>query len=710
MELYINQLKDFQFDIDVKTSHRRNKDGSYKTFYCNNILTFDIETTSAFIEDGKVIPYTKGKSNDYWNELEPVALCYIWQFSIDDKVYYGRELKDFVKVIEDIPSWLNCIIWVHNLSWEFQFLLNILDFTGTFAKNPHKPMKTTLLKYPKIQFRCSYMLTRLSLESWGKQIGIEKAVGFLDYDIIRTPLTPLTKEELFYCERDCIVVYKGIQQYVKKYGSQFKIPLTQTGTVRQEVKELLTSNPEYVKKIKKLVPANAEEYKMLQNIFAGGYCHANRLYSGETIEGIIEHYDFASSYPTVMIAEKYPMTEWYMAYDLIIPPDEEFEDTAYIFKLKFNQLNSISYNTYIQASKCEGKGYTFDNGRIIHADELTIMCTEQDWITIRNNYKWESVEVLEALCSDKDYLPRDFTNYILDLYSNKTKYKDVAGYEDIYMQSKQYINSMFGMCVTAIVQADVVFNGTEWITNKLTEAFVNNKLDSLRWYNPREKRYFLNFSWGLYVTAYARANLWRCIERCGNLGRDVLYVDTDSIFAIGKHDFSWYNEEITNKLKKACKINNLDFEKTRPKTPKGIEKPLGIFDKEDDCIQFKTLGAKRYVERRENDGKLHLTVSGINKQAVELLNDNIDNFKNGFNFDKDAECVTKKLSTYICDMPDVVFPDGYVSKYKYGINLRRIGYELTITDEYEDIMKYSKMYLEDIDENVINSLKGVWIE
>ena len=64
------------------------------------------------------------------------------------------------------------------------------------------------------------MLTRLSLETWGKQLGLEKAVGYLDYDKLRTPLTPLTDDELYYCERDCLVVEKGIKSYIKRYGNQ----------------------------------------------------------------------------------------------------------------------------------------------------------------------------------------------------------------------------------------------------------------------------------------------------------------------------------------------------------------------------------------------------------------------------------------------------------------------------------------------------------
>ena len=67
-------------------------------------------------------------------------------------------------------------------------------------------------------------------------------------------------------------------------------------------------------------------------------------------------------------------------------------------------------------------------------------------------------------------------------------------------------------------------------------------------------------------------------------------------------------------------------------------------------------------------GTCAASVRRFNKEAVALLNDNIENFRDGFNFDKDADCVTKRLCTYINDMPDVVWHDGYVSTYRKGIN------------------------------------------
>lgn len=704
MELYSGQLEKTEYNIISKKAHYKNKDGTYQVKeYCENIFTFDIETTSAWLENGKVIGYRKGESAEYWNSLTPLSLCYIWQFSIDDTVYYGRELKSFKKVLDKLPKDAITYIWIHNLPFEFAFLSNILTWDKVFARNPHKPMKAISKEYPNIEFRCTYMLTRLSLATWGQQLGVLKAVGDLDYDVLRTPKTPLTDVELNYCEMDCRVVTAGIRDYLKKYKYQKDIPLTQTGTVRREVKELLMKDDKYRSFIKTLVPTNATQYKMLMKVFTGGYTHANRYYSGRVITGLIEHYDFASSYPTVMITEKYPMTPWFYT-GKEIPDDSKFNEYAYIICVRFSQLKCQTFNTYLQASKClDIKGAMYDNGRVMEADEVLCLFTEQDYLTIKETYKWKSMKVEYVYESRKDYLPRPFIEYILMLYKNKTELKDVEGFEDLYMQSKQYINSMFGMMVTAIIQSNVIFDGVHWTVEELTEEQVNNKLYNLAHGGKRDKKYFLSYSWGCWVTAYARRNLWRCIIPND---MNVLYVDTDSIFLKGKGDFKWYNEEVTEKLRVSCEDNEIDFNLTRPLKPSGKPAPLGIFTKEEDCEEFITLGAKRYVERRVNDGKLHLTVSGINKQAVELLEDDISKFTDGFNFDKDADCVTKKLCMYCVEQPPVQFPDGYISTYKFGINLRRNGYLLTMTDEYKELINFLDMSIYDLSDTAINRIKA----
>lgn len=708
MYKYAGQLKTHNYEYTEKRNHHKNASKKSRKI-CDDIFVFDIETTSAWrTHDGKIIPYEKGKSAEYWNDLQPLSLCYVWQFSVNNIVYYGRELEDFLQLLSDLPADMEIIIWVHNLSFEFAFLSSYLSWDKIFARAPHKPMYAISTEYPHITFRCSYILTRLSLESWGKQIGTKKLVGNLDYEVIRTPLTHLTDDELDYAEMDCIVVYEGIKQYVKRYGNQQDIPLTQTGTVRKVVKELLMENESYVRYVHRLIPKNADQYARLQRVFAGGYTHANRFYAGQVIRssryGKIRHYDFASSYPTQMIAMRYPCTPW-IYIGKTMPKESTFDDKAYMIELRFYDIECTSFNTYIQASKVTGSGFVYDNGRIIKADTLTILITEVDYITIKNNYRWRSMEVLNCWESHKEYLPTEFCNYILELYENKTKLKGVEGYEDLYMQSKAYINSLFGMAVTGIIQADVVLDGDEWSMIPLTKEMVEEKLHKLRFSYKNDKRYFLSYSWGCWVTAYARRALWQCIESCDE---DVLYCDTDSIFVIGDHSFRWYDDMITDKLLKACKENNLDANKLAPLDPKGKAHPLGIFTEEPPCLEFITLGAKRYCERREEDNALHLTISGINKGAVELLDDNIENFRDGFVFDKDADCVTKKLCSYITDQPPLVWPDGYKSSCTHGINLRRTGYDMTVTDEYKRLIQYENYNVDDVTDQVYNAMRKIF--
>ena len=729
MELYAGQFKDYNFEnYHKKRQHRKGK--NVKKFY-DDIFTFDIETTSAWInEHGNVIKYKRGKKAEYWNNLQPLSLCYIWMFGVNERVYYGRTLESFYEMLGDLPSDGKIIIWVHNLSWEAHFLFNILHGIKMFCRTPHKPMKLTCDDFPNIEFRCTYMLTRLSLENWGKSLGVKKMVGDLNYNKIRTPLTALTDKELGYCERDCIVVYEGIKNFLKQYQRQDDIPLTQTGTVRRVVKDKLMSDDSYNKFIKTLVPKNAKEYKMLQHVFAGGYTHANRKFAGRIISnnGAVtgEHYDFTSDYPFQLCGRKYPFTPWAYIPVKEIPDENTFNDVAYIMTLRFTGLRCETCNSYIQVVKCSTDSVITrtDNGRILEAEEIEITITEQDWLIIKNMYSYKTLDVLKVYKSYKQYLPKPFIEYVLELYGNKTSLKDLTDTVsvELYKKSKEHINALFGMAVTALLQSDVLFdeNSLKWDIDKLTDKRINEHLNKLRNFNKREKRYFLNYSWGIYCTAYARVSLFMCLLGSDLISTTVddtskfykddveLYADTDSLFLLGHHDFNWYNKWCDERLKEMCNFHKIDFALTRPKTKKGIEKPLGHFLREDDFIEFRTLGAKRYCERRP-DNKLYLTVSGINKEAVYMLKDDIKNFKNDFEFDKDFPTVTKKLPIYISNMPDVIYPDGYKSKYKSGVALRPNGYKMHIDDNYSKLIRYAEMEAGDLPETFINSMRGKWV-
>lgn len=691
-------------------SVRKQKRGVPYSLECDNICTFDIEVSSGWLTpDGTIIGYEPGHSDKYWNDMIPVALPYKWQFSFDDAIIHGRRIEDFLEVLEKLPKNIHIIIWIHNLSYEFQFLNNILaPWASTFARNPHKPITAVSQRFPNIEFRCSYMLTRLSLDSWGKSLGCEK-LHSLNYDIIRTPLSVLSDEEMDYCTRDCEVLYIGIQDLLKTYKHIERIPITQTGRVRREVKSRVKKNKKTQELMIKLLPQNAYMYSIMKKCFCGGYTHANYTLSGRNV-GPGNQYDFASSYPFVMCSEKFPMTPW--VEDIF--EEDKIDKFAYMIKVRMVNVTPKTKNHYISYSKTEKilKPVT-DNGRLISAEEIVMWMTEVDYQIIVDTYNIEEIQIEECYRSKKAYLPKVFIDYLLELYANKTTLKGVEGFEDLYAQSKQYINSIFGMSVTDIIQDEVSFDGSTWSVEYKTLNDINEALEDLRLHN--KGRTFIAYQWGPWITAYARKNLWDCIIPNDDA---VIYCDTDSIKMRGDADFSWYNRRVDEKLRAMCEVYKIDFELTRPKTPKGVPKPLGYFAKEEPFTEFKTLGAKRYIYREEEDGQLHLTISGVNKSAVACLRDNIDNFVDGFVFDKDSiidgekivdengdGVVKKKYHTYLDSMPSVTWNKGqedeYTSSLRFGINMRPTGYKMGVTDEYMELID-----LTDIADDFSTDLQG----
>ena len=155
VQLYKALNKDLN-EIEYTEYYVKSRNKSFIT--CDNIMCFDIEVSNGFIHEKTfdVEPFL-GKSQDYYSECIKVSIPYIWQFSIDDNVFIGRTLedfKDFLYDLEEIEPY-NKIVYIHNFSYEFQFLRNVLDFTEVFAREKRKPIYA---KYDTCTVRGSYML------------------------------------------------------------------------------------------------------------------------------------------------------------------------------------------------------------------------------------------------------------------------------------------------------------------------------------------------------------------------------------------------------------------------------------------------------------------------------------------------------------------------------------------------------------------------
>ena len=682
----IYELKDLtQF---LSTINTKDIIKSKDKIYYNLAMSFDIETSS-FYEDKNGVIYTNDDYRKLKNTVkaEKKAIMYIWQFAIEENVIIGRTWNDFLYFCKKLYDFLNLkeryiVVYVHNLSYEFQFICKWFNWIDIFADSERKPIKATTDTH--FIFKCSYRLSGYSLEVLANNLkshNIKKMVGDLDYNLIRNSKTPISKEELKYCENDVLIVTSYIDEQINEFGNIEKIPLTQTGKVRRYVRKQCFQNKEYQYFIKELT-IEKPEYMLLKNAFMGGFTHCNAMYTNKICQNVTS-YDFTSSYPTVLISEKYPMSKGKEVY---ITTETELlnliKNYCVLVDLQFTNIKtSFMYEQIISYSKCRNvKNPLINNGRIVQADTLIITCTDIDFLNIRDFYKWDSIKIGLCYIYKKDYLPKEFIKTILHLYKSKTELKGVDGKEVEYLHSKELLNSLYGMCVTSIVHDTVNFNGAEWTTEN------GNLEEELKNYNTDKNR-FLFYHWGVWCTAYARNNLYTGIKECRD---DYIYSDTDSIkiFNADKHKnyFEKYNEWIVQKLEKCLKYHNIPLDYISPKTIKGETKTLGIWDFDGFYTDFKTLGAKRYIYRKDN--KISITVCGLSKKSGKEF---IENQQKPFLFFNDGmfvdcEHTGKMTHTYIDREIENIITDylGNTAYYheKSFIHLEKTDYLLSLSDMY----------------------------
>lgn len=243
--------------------------------YDSTIYTFDIETTSYLILNGKQIPaidYLK-LTKDEQEQCIFMSNMYIWMMGINDVVYYGRtwdELKNFLDRIEFWTDECKKYVYVHNLAFEFQFLRNAFKFKKVFARKSRKPIMFDLADY-NFKFRCTLSMSNCSLEKLPDvyKLPVKKLVGNLDYYKIRNSKTKLSDLELSYCENDCLVVYEYIKKELETYKTLKNIPLTSTGHVRNELKERVEKNWKYKWQVKRSINTDGHVYNLLLDAFQG---------------------------------------------------------------------------------------------------------------------------------------------------------------------------------------------------------------------------------------------------------------------------------------------------------------------------------------------------------------------------------------------------------------------------------------------------------
>ena len=664
--------------------------------YYNLAVSFDIETTT--IEDAE----------------KPFAFMYQWQYCIEDYVFMGRTWEEFVDFNDRLTSVLNLhiekiqdefhgislVCYVFNLSFEF-------TFANAFMGELVQPLFTDIyapLIVPTangITYRCAYRLTNKTLDAFTKDVPHHKLSGEeFDYSKRRTSKTPLSQLELSYCYNDV----KGLCEALRlrldsdpKYNIA-SIPLTSTGYVRKDCQRSMRKNPKCKAQFQE-TKLDAKLYSLCRMAFRGGNTHANARYVNHTVGndpalgaynlGVIKHYDIMSSYPRQIMCGGFPRTKF-----------EPFDELCGIYedrKALYNHIKGISggwcllikfkiydfeydgnygvpyiakAKTFTRREDLENGNIRVDNGRIFSAPVALLTMTEIDFLISLETYKFSKIEILEVYKSVKGLLPYELRRVCMEYFKKKCELSGSKDPSVLYerARSKELLNAIYGLLCTRIDRIEYKFVDGHYIP-------VKKSLDEMleKFYDSDSS--FLPYQYALWVTSLARAQLH---EGCKIVGKDLLYIDTDSVFYVGNHEEEF--EKVNKRLREeAYKNNAVAF------SSNGKEYACGIWERDCDLVYFKTLGAKKYC--LSEDGKtIKSTISGVSKNIGQKFF--TEKGFDAFNFNTVIPVSGKVSAHYNTEKPHYITIDGVRMLTASNIALISSSYSVHIKKDYAEFIDF----------------------
>ena len=643
--------------------------------YYNVCMSFDIETTRDPATDA--------------------SFMYIWMLGINGVCIAGTEWGELLELLERIKAIINpaengrCIVWVHNLSYEWSFTKRYWSYNDDyFFTGDREPIYFTHDNF--FQFRDSFAMTRSSLAKLAKDYCVtQKAVGDLDYDKPRNKqdAREMTRTEYGYCINDVVILTEYAAYFWAEYIRRHYCPVTGSSVLRGEIREGM-SGADY-EHVRYAFPDTAELYSyLMSDIYRGGYVHANANYGGETlIDSKMCGVDFTSSYPAWMLEKYFPdkfMPISASTWDELM---ELAKTRCVIATCEFLNIRNKLAHSIESVSKCLNEDEILkdtlhsiiDNGRILRARRAVVALCELDMLNYNLFYTWDAVRISNVFVAERVKMPPYVVHPMLKYYAAKNKLK-LAGLP--YAVEKSKVNTFYGVLCTKAVMLQ-----TELKSDGSTEQVPDFDFEKFR------RKAFLLPQLGVYVSAWARHMLLNMVATLEHAGYPVIYCDTDSIKAINWDARADKIIQRYNASNRKAAVKALEYYHM---PPDGIVydvdgESIGDFDFEYRNIEaFKTLGAKRYALTYK--GKFKSTVAGLPKGAMlDFWRFKGDQMHAATPYDLfvDGMCVPDcKLAAHYHDEPCEAVINGQRMCELSNVCLAPAGFTLGLKGEFENVLTW----------------------
>lgn len=620
-----------------------------------------------------------------------IGWVYQWAAKLGGLYVYGRKPSEIIEFLQKTAEHykLNAkkkmIIYIHNASYDLQYLklfLRQYDPTADFlAIDSHSIIQCDVLGF---RILCSYKLTNMSLNALSAKYANKytKAVGEIDYNIIRYQDDELCAEDWYYMFSDVASQDDGIKGYLTMQGYlyAFQAPITSTGFVRTNCRKA-ARNAEYWRDEFLNGKLTLEQYNLCRQCFMGGVCISSFKHNNKTIRrDDLKHDDFCSSYPARQILDYFPTGRgsWFGDVEDEETLNDLLENYCCVFVLTLNDVHIKKGVTApcIPSSKCIHKeNYLKVNGKIVSADTLTMVVCELDYKWIVKQYDFdEDIGIDKMLIFERGEVPDWMKEEVFVYFQNKCTLKHVDPL--LYNKSKNMLNGIYGMTATAIIR-DVFKMDDEYILEKKDQTDDEKQTALNKYYNSYNN--FMPYQFAIWTTAHARDALYTMIECVGY--DNFLYCDTDSVFYIETPD----NKKAMENLRKSCRKRAKDA---------GAyvgDKFLGEPTPEPPLRAFRSIHAKCYAmeELNEETGQyeLNVVIAGIPKKSIKWIDGkpvektnaqelgSIDNLQDGFIFRHcgGTRCVYNERPIEIVDI------DGHETELASSAIIENIEKEINDT-------------------------------
>lgn len=581
-----------EMDFTAFTESRSRRERHHHTPY---VAAFDTETSTITMDGNQI------------------AFMYVWQMAVENEAFYGRTWSEFKRCLQKMKNEMHLavdyklIVYVHNLKYDFGFYKKEVNLDGSdFVARSRR----TVLKHIMddcFEVRDSAVYTEEPLEHMGEEIGIPKMKGY-DYSRIRHALTPLTPEELEYCEHDVLILTKYFRLEAEKLNcSIYKLALTATQKIKRGINEEFARESRMYQNMimsRQLRDNDHDNHilDLLKHAFFGAFNYSSQLIRGITQDNVAG-IDISACYGAQCLLHPYPVGK-FTPIELPESTDDLKNNPRYAGKAmlitfaardvsaKYADIGFLPINIHNYWQRPASDINNVASKRVLTASKLEMTLTDVDFRLFLEFYSYSAIKFISIMASEYGDMPPYMIRSIEKTHRRKLEVQrrnnEIKKIRPLTLSEQlEYIHTKTGVSrIYGILVQDPVRDIYEW-NPEINDIQKNGEQKNKSQFQP------VLYQWGVWVVAWARYEILRLLLKLSGTGKNfddlkTLYSDTDSLyFKFAESDIEIvksYNDMINAKISHVAKKYRLS-----PEALTGIGTLKITYYQ-----QFKTTGIKQY--------------------------------------------------------------------------------------------------------------------